>query len=99
MLSRAIIVLAVLATASVLAIAAAADSLSPTKARDSCSVYSWPYYPTECLTEMDGSVPATKTARVIASSDREPLRIADAGSEDARIALDYFAGQRSDLLP
>ena len=70
MFSRAIIVLAVLATASVLAMAAAPDALSPTKAGDSCNVYSWPYYPTECLTEMDGSVPATKTVRVIASSDR-----------------------------
>jgi hypothetical protein len=77
MLSRAIIVLAVLATASVLVIAAAPGASSPAKAGDSCSVYSWPYYPTECLTEMDGSVPATKTTRVIASSEREPLRIAD----------------------
>lgn len=79
MFSRAIIVLAVLATAGVLAIGAAAYSSSPTKAGGSCSVYSWPYYPTECLTEMDGSVPATKAARVITSSDREPLRVADAG--------------------
>lgn len=79
MFSRATIVLAVLATASVLVIAAAAYSSSPTKAGDGCSVYSWPYYPTECLTEMDGSVPATKTARVIMSSDHEPLRVIEAG--------------------
>lgn len=79
MFSRAIIVLAVLATASVLAIAAAAYSSSPTKAGDSCRVYSWPYYPTECLTETDGSAPATKTARVIVSSDRQLLRVTDAG--------------------
>ncbi len=70
MLSHATIGLAVLAAASVLAIAAAAYSSSPTKAGDRCGVYSWPYYPTECLTEMDGSVPATMIARVIASSDR-----------------------------
>jgi hypothetical protein len=70
MFSRATIVLAVLATASLLAIAAAAYSSSPSKAGDSCSVYSWPYYPTECLTQMDGSAPTTKTARVIALSDR-----------------------------
>jgi hypothetical protein len=70
MLSHVTIVLAVLAAASVLAIAAAPGASSPAKAGDSCSVYSWPYYPTECLTEMDGSVPTTTTARVIASSDR-----------------------------
>ena len=70
MISRVTIVFAVIAAASVVAIAAAAYSSSPTRAGDSCSVYSWPYYPTECLTKMDGSVQATKIGRVIASGDR-----------------------------